>query len=333
MTIHQRTGSISVDDADKYTLDMWEMYEHTSAGVVAVSQDTDVPTSADAGTARSVFGNSLQVDCSTADTSIAAGDYAYFDTKIEAQFALDFGYGAASAKASTLSFWKKTNLTGQWSLSIYQQDGNRYYTANYTVAGTGWEYHTITIPGDASGTINNDNGPGIRVRWHLVTGSTNQGSADAWTAGNKLGVSGDVNFFSSTSNVLNITGVQYELGSVATSFDFRAPGQALTECRRYYQRVDGAYPMPWTVVVENTTSGYAYCRLQSQMRAAPTITVNAGSDTVYSNAGNRFSSYGTPYVYGPDAWYQGFVLSGSVGGYAGRWRVESGGSYIWSAEL
>tara|TARA_Y100000590_G_scaffold94680_4_gene107279 strand:+ start:8023 stop:9402 length:1380 start_codon:yes stop_codon:yes gene_type:complete len=278
MSIHQRGGTISVNNTNLFTLDRWYFRESTGSSV-DVSQSTDVPTSAEAGTARSKFGSSLYVDATGASGGLGANDFAFLQQTIEAQYCQDLGYGAAGAKPVTLSFWVKTNKTGQYGVSLYQEDGGRHYTSSYTVSGTGWAFYSVTFPGDASGTINNDTGGGLAVRWHLSTGSNYHATAGSWTAGTKFGSSGDVDGLDSGSNEWRLTGAKLEIGSVPTSFRFRPPGGELAACRRYYERLTPNTASNQSIFqAYNVTSTVASGIFNYEhKRAAPTLTFTAGA--------------------------------------------------------
>jgi hypothetical protein len=190
----------------------------------------------------------LQLDVTTADTSIAVGQYAYFYQKIEAQNCQHLQWGTAAAKDVTLSFWVKSNKTGIYIAGIIKHDTTSYYLhSEYTidVANT-WEYKTITftptmgnttlITG-AGGIIANDNGLGIKVHFGLTWGSQYTNSTpDTWATGEIYASPNQVNWMDSTSNNFYITGIQFEAGSVATPFEHRSYGDELAKCQRYYEK-------------------------------------------------------------------------------------------------
>jgi hypothetical protein len=311
-SVSQRATSFvaSANNDDVYTLDRWNLVSDGN-DIVDVTQSTTVPTGGalksialDVETANKQFGIVQIIEAKNCTGLI--GNEVTFSFKAKVS-----NTRLGDVRAGIVAWSSTADSVTSDIVATYNDDANPTLASNLTFENT---------PSDL----------GVTTSWvtYSITATIDTGSTT-----NVVVWIGSVDSGTTAGDFLYITDCQLGIGPNRSSFEREDYGTTLEKCRRYYQRVDGAYPMPWTVVVENSTGGYAYCRLQSQMRVAPTITVNAGSDTVYSNAGNRFSSYGTPYVYGPDAWYQGFVLSGSVGGYAGRWRVESGGSYIWSAEL
>jgi hypothetical protein len=199
----------------------------------------------------------------------------------------DLGFGSASAKAVTLSYWVKSSLTGLMGGSLRNDSANRSYPFSYTISvANTWEYKTITIAGDTSGTWLTTNGIGIRLVFSLGCGPSRLGTAGAWNANNNTGPTGEVPVIGTLNATWNITGVQLEKGSTATSFDYRPYGTELALCQRYTQR----YPAS-TSSFGPLVNGYcsSTTRLQGvfiypvPMRAAPTY-VLSGSFRVLSGA-------------------------------------------------
>jgi hypothetical protein len=178
----------------------------------------------------------------------------------------------------TLSFWVKSNKTGTYSTMYYAPDGTRLLPKSYTIdTANTWEKKTITIEGDTSGTINNDNGNGLALYWFFGVGSDRQGgSSGSWGAYATANEAPDqtVNLADSTSNYLNITGVQLEVGENATPFEHRMYSQELDMCQRYYQVLDAG-------VNAYSPTGIIGFPFNTAMRATPTLTFS------YSGTANR----------------------------------------------
>jgi hypothetical protein len=227
MTVAQR-GTV-VSPTNGFTLDRWHA-QVAGAAAITVSQDTDVPSGQD-------FSYSLKVDVTTLDSSIAASDRVHIRQVIEAQNLQHLRYGDASAKTLSLTWWMKSPKSGTHCVALYQDDGARSYVREVTVSSADtWEKFTVTFPGDASGTINNDNGAGLYVTFPLAAGTDFHATADAWAAGFDFATSNQQNLVDSAANNFYITGVQLEVGSVATDFEHEDISTTLAKCQRYFQR-------------------------------------------------------------------------------------------------
>ena len=223
--IDQRAVVATTNDA--YFTDRWQVSTSTT-GAYQCSQSSDAPTG---------FTNSLVFDVTTADTSIAASEFAIIQQHIEGSSISDLSWGSASAQTVTLSFSVKSTTTGTYCVALRNSANNRSYVAAYSVVSANtWERKTITISGDTSGTWLTTNGRGISVSFSFAAGSTYQTTAGSWQAGNFLGTSSQTNLLALTSNEIRVTGVQLEPGPVATLFERRPIGTELALCQRYYEK-------------------------------------------------------------------------------------------------
>jgi len=260
------------------TADRWLFAGHTSLDQYActLSQGT-----VDGDALLEGHKYSFKVQTTTPETAAEAGEELHLRQIIEAQNLQHLAYGTASAKTTTLSFWVKSSVTGTFAFSIYQADGVRDIGATYTInSANTFEKKTITIAGDTGGTINNDNGQGLYLRWCLLAGADMKGTANStWAAGaDARFATGHTNTsFHTTDNATwEITGVQFEVGSNATPFEHRSYGDELLRCKRYYQRKQGGISNG-----HSNGSGAVYGIISyEEMRAAPTIT---SSGTLYWN--------------------------------------------------
>ena len=234
MQVAQRgtTGTLNNGGSGFYSADRFRAIEGgTTSFVFTVSNDTDAPAG---------FSSSTKWACTTADASLDTGDYMAMDYKIEAQDVQHLNYGTPNALTTTVSFWVKSNKTGTYILWMYQQDDARQVQVPYTINSVDtWERKTCVVPADPTGIIDNNNGAGIYFRWVFGTGTDwTSGTADTqWATDNGPNrfAGQTVNLADSTSNYLNITGIQLELGSVATDFEHRSYGEELALCQRYYE--------------------------------------------------------------------------------------------------
>jgi len=185
------------------------------------------------------FSHSMRLTCTTGQASPGATDTVKVVYFIEGQDAQQLDYGTTNAKTMTLSFWVRASKTGTGTVELIQEDNSdKQFSASYTIyAANTWEKKVITIPGDSSGVINNDNGRGLNVIWWLNSGSSfTGGSQGGWRAiANANRNSDNLAIGSASNDEWFLTGVQLEVGSKATPFEHRHIGTELALCQRYYQ--------------------------------------------------------------------------------------------------
>jgi hypothetical protein len=261
MHVAQRGTQTSITSA--YTAcDRWN-FTRSGAAVVDASQSTDVPSGEG-------FANSLKIDVTTADTSVAAGDFAHLRTRFEGQDLQQLRKGTSEAKSLTLSFWVKSAKTGTHIVELYDLDNTRQVSKSYsiTTADT-WQNVTLQFPADTTGAFDNDNAASLQVAWWLLAGSTYSGGTlnTSWASSTDANrVVGQVNVMDDAANNFYLTGVQLEVGEQATPFEHRSYADELTRCLRYYQ---DRYVYMYA---GNIPHGYLY-----NMRATPTF--NSGYTT------------------------------------------------------
>ncbi|CAB4195438.1 hypothetical protein UFOVP1640_17 [uncultured Caudovirales phage] len=207
--------------------------------------------------------------------SSAAGDYFILRQAIEGFNTADLNWGTANAKTVTLSFWVYSSVTGTQSGSLCNAAQNRSYPFTFTVSSANtWTQISITVAGDTTGTwIGATNGVGIWVNWNMGCGSTYLGTAGAWGAAAYFGATSSVSLVGTSGATFYITGVQLEVGSSATGFEYVDYGTQLnTLCQRYfYQGV-----LSGSGSVGSSTICYAYTKFPQIMRTTPTISWISG---------------------------------------------------------
>ena len=244
------------------------------------------------------FTKSLKFTTTTAETNLDSNEYFRIMQKIESQSCQQLAYGTSSAKAVTLSFWIKSSVTGTYALSLFADAsaGTRIIGSTYTISSANtWEKKTLTFAGDTVRVMDNNNTEGLRLMWLIGAGSDFTSSDNtSWSAysASKLAYGQGTNAVLTTANATwEVTGVQLEVGSVATDFEHRSYGEELALCQRYYQKYGGA--TDWTVGTSanyNGSNNYLGLSFINEMRAAPTGSwTNATGWTVLS-AGSAVST-------------------------------------------
>jgi len=265
MQVAQRGTSPTMTGGGDYSLDRFGHYY--SSGAVTTSQSSTAPAG---------FTKSLLITVSTAASSPT---YNFFYQKIEGLNCTDLGFGSATASPVTLSFWVRSSVTGIYSVSISNYDGDRAYAAQYTInAANTWEQKIITIPGDTTGTWYTNNSVGLYVRWNMGSASASRLiSAGSWQVANADGATGSTGantWVNTLGATFYITGVQLEKGSAASPFEHRQYGQELALCQRYYYRlvygVAGGEPI-CTCAAYNSTLCFGVVQFPVSMRSAPDI--------------------------------------------------------------
>jgi hypothetical protein len=269
MVIDQRNNGAAVTVnalALFYGIDRFRAVGQNSSGVFTVQRIADAPTG---------FINSARVTVTTADASISAGDRYFFQQVIEGFNAADLGFGTANAQTVTLSFWVKSSLTGSFGGCLQNDGPDRSYPFSYTIsAANTWEYKTVTIPGDTSGTWATNNTGWGRVTWSMGNGSTTTSTANSWQSANYEGVNGQVQPISTLNATWQITGVQLEKGNVATSFDVLSYGTELALCQRYCIKIGGDTGNNTYMAFGlggNTTTALLFYYPQTAFRTTPSL--------------------------------------------------------------
>ena len=318
MNVAQRSASVTGlgAAAGYFTLDRWRVALNGTAGRFTMAQVADGPPG---------FANCIKFTTTTADTSIAAGEYLIFETRFEGQDLQQLKKGTASAEQFTVSFYVKGNAAALYVCEIYDVDNSRNITQSFAVT-TSWNRIELTFAADTSDPLDDDNAVSIALNFWLHSGSDHTGgtfAVNTWndvTAANRAAVDGLTSIFDATSRTFFITGVQMEIGATATEFESRSFGEELALCQRYYQKTynpgvnPGAVTHEGVKLVRSNASVNAYF-LEGQMmaittmRATPTVTtysadtgvagkirVNATDVTVNSMLNPGANSFGYPFL-------------------------------------
>ena len=230
--VNQRGNSTGQTGSAYHSVDRF--YTAVSAiGTYSFSQESDGPDG---------FANSWKIDCTTADASPASGDLLVLQCKFEGQNLQQLKKGTASAESLTLSFWVKSYQTGNYQVNLIDNDNSRVIGTTFTISSTAtWEYKTVTFAGDTTGALGDDANTSLYIEWWFDSGTDFSSGAvpTSWEAlaNTDRNAGGTIRLADSTSNYCQLTGIQLEIGTVATPFERKSYGQELEGCQRYYLKL------------------------------------------------------------------------------------------------
>ena len=245
-----------------------------------VTQAQHALTSSDTGPWAKGFRNSYH-QTNTSASSDAAANFRNIYYYVEAQDLANSGWDYTSSSSYiTLSFWAKSSLAGTYYIQLRSQDGTgQNYASSYTLVADTWKKITVKIPGNSNIQVDNNNGAGLQIYWVLDYGTNFTGSmsTDTWAAYSSSTRTPDFaqDWTGTASATFEITGVQLEVGDVATSFEHRSYGDELVRCKRYYFQFGGATSADNRFLIEGYTNNTSYSiisHISYSMRAAPTVT-------------------------------------------------------------
>ena len=283
MEVAQRSTSVAVTASGFHTCDRWG---------IALSSDGRFTMSQASITDLEGFGKALKLDCTTADTSIASNEILLLYQKFEGQFVQKMQKGFSSAKAVTVSFYVKGNASATYVAELLDQDNsNRHINKTFSVT-TSWSRVSLTFPGDTTGKLDSDNASSLRLNIWLHGGSDYTGGTLQTSWGSIVGANraaGISSFFDSTDREFFITGVQMELGEVATPFEHETFGDNLAKCQRYYSKVQYSN---WSGKCVSGQTYYVHDGFRQTMRANPTASILSQSQSHFPTS-RSFGDYTT----------------------------------------
>jgi len=247
-------------------------------------------SAASSGSTLPEFPKCFRMDCTSAASAPSGSQEIKIGYNIEGQDVQHLQYGSSSAKSTTLSFYIRSNKTETYTVWYYRPDGARQNAVNFSVSSADtWEKKTITIDGDTTSAIANDNTSGLKFEFVLSTGTDyKSGSAlnGSWanlvSATRYVGNTGT--FGQSTDDVVDITGIQFEVGSVATDFEHRSVGQELALCQRYFYKIVGQdSDMAAFGFNHSASDHYFNIEFPVSMRDYPTYTGSSTDARIFTN--------------------------------------------------
>lgn len=302
MNIAQRAASVTGlgNGGGYYTLDRHRFSSGNTAGRLTQSQAsiTDLPG----------FANAMKLDCTTADTSIAANEDCSLQYRLEGQDLQQLKKGTSSAESVTVSFYMKTNKAFTFMCELDDTDNNRFNGQQFTTS-TSWTRHTLTFVGDTTGTLDDNNERSMMLNFWLHAGSnftSGTYTANTWqsrAATDTNRAVGIGSFYDNTANELHLTGLQMEVGATATDFEHRSVGEELATCQRYFIKSGNAVTgnEEWFPGVAthsgvgritaqsldgNQDRALAHVKFPTHMRGNPTIVYYPGRSALTQTAGS-----------------------------------------------
>ena len=267
--VAQRGDTTSGSTTGGFATDRFECVMNES-GTLTISQDSDAPSG---------FRKCHRLTQTTAQGSLSANDLTTFRYNAEGYDVQRFKKGTSDAEQFTVSFWVKSvdqsSYPVTYILELRDPVNTRSCCKAYTVtASNTWEYKTITFPADTTGQWATDTSKSLEMNWFVCGGSnyTSGTLSTTWagtvTANRAAGLT--ANLSENTANRFFLTGVQLEVGSVATPFEHRSYGDELSRCQRYYQEISMS-TMLMGSTNGSTQLGNVSIPLAVPMRSAPTI--------------------------------------------------------------
>jgi len=240
------------------------------------------------------FEYSSKITVSTADASLGSTEFHRMIQPIEGKNISNLNWGTSNAKTLTLTFYVKSSVTGQYYISVFNNAADRTLLKGYTIdSANTWEKKTITIIGDQTGTWLTTNAVGIHLMWSLGTGSTYQSSTlDAYQAGFYMAKSDQVNLAATNGSTWQLTGVQLEVGDVATPFEHEDVGTTLAKCQRYYETLlnhNGSFNVIATY--RSGTDYRAQWIFKTEKRATPTMGGSFSATITTTYISTQMASY------------------------------------------
>ena len=258
--------------AGYFTCDRWKMDFNVTDGRLSMAQD-------DSSTPNG-FANAIKLTCTTADTSIGAGEYIMLEQRIEGQNLQAFAKGTSDAKPFAVSFYVKGNASATYICELFDNDNTRQISKTFNVT-TDWTRVELTFPADTTGAFDDDNARSLLLTLWLHSGSNYAGgtlNSSSWASvTNANRAAGVSSFFDSTDRVFSITGVQLEVGQNPTSFEHEPVERTLAKCQRYFTDFGTMLIQGYGYGTGSDGSGGPIL-FPTTMRAAPTVTESSSAD-------------------------------------------------------
>jgi len=291
MQIAQRNTSVTgiTTNDSVLTADRWKITSG-SLGTWTMNVVNDGPTSTG-------LTKSANLICTSAQSSPPSDSYILFKQDMEGQMLQSIKKGTPGAEQVTVSFWVKSSNTGTFIAEMRDNDNNRACSRSYTIsAANTWEKEVITFPADTTGQLDNDNARSMELSFWFGAGSqyaggTLQTSWGASAGADNTRAAGQLNLANRAGNYIAFTGIQWEIGPIATPFEFEDIGTTLRKCQRYFYKLGGTGSITrlGAAHYEDSTAVRGTIPFPVTMRATPTGTAS-GSTRFYTTAARTYTT-------------------------------------------
>ena len=334
MNVWQRGTSADTASSGDLMCDRWKIVHNELDGNVDWDQETaDTPDG---------FSYALKISTDASEASLDTLDYLFFRQQFEGQDLQHLQKGTSGAKSLTLSFWVKSSVASTYTVGLWDEDNARNTGQTYSISSANtWEFKTVTFDGDTAGAFDNDNGDSLRLEFWIDAGSTFTSGTFSTTPqalNNAERVYDTTGWLESATPTFYITGVQLEVGTVATPFEHRSFGEELALCQRYYWRAtkDNSLSLLGVGGYQSSAQAEIVINFPTTMRSGPSLVQNSGTNYYYAERGNAIDYVDDFNQYAATEHsillYNGTDASGSAGAYA-RMTSTSSGSIAFNAEL
>jgi len=277
MAIDQRNSGASLTiTGNDVSCDRWKFQ---------VSQASKLTSEQNDSSGLANFNNYMRITTASAHTP-ATDEFFIVKQNIEGQNMTFLNFGSSDAQAITLGFYVRSSLTGTFGGAVYNQAGNRNHPFSYTISSANtWEFKTVNISGDTTGTWQKDNAIGMTLLFSLGANATRLNTAGTWTATYSTGATGQVNMIETGSATWDVTGVQLEVGTFDANsippFQFEDRATSLARCQRYCYQEDNSdsYHGQLLGFYSSTTLFIGILSLPVAMRSSPSITTSGNFQT------------------------------------------------------
>ena len=255
----------------------------------------------------------------------------------------------SSSSFVTLSFWIKSSVAQNFYGHITSSEGTQmnYPFETGSLTADTWTKVVRTIPGNSNLQFSDDDtDKAFDMKWVAFRGTTYTGSGatlnqwSTYASGSRM-PDNTSTWYTTNDATLEITGIQFEVGSQATPFEHRTYAEEIRLCYRYYYKLKAGASGFWgSGVWYSSTAFICFIAFPVVMRVAVSALEQSGTASHYKVIGNAttYTCSGVP-TYGGDtnnaAQSVNFNFSsGPSQGQSGISRSGSSSSYLaWDAEI